>query len=142
MLVLCKILRLFIYILTDDEEYSLFYRDNLTQAIQILLPQKQKTFSEFFSAFLKFTLNFERSGKKDDPHSRYISQITVSEKGDSINVCKISFKRSLPQKTWHNGPKTVEICKLLPLPYLIIPVNIIQVEKLYVSATQNLKAFI
>ena len=61
MLVLCKILRLFVYILTDDEEYSLFYRDNLTQAIQIRLPQKQKTFSEFFSAFLKFTLNFERS---------------------------------------------------------------------------------
>ena len=79
MLVLCKILRLFVSILTHDDEYSPLYRHNLTQAIQILLSQKQKSFSEFFSAFLKSTLNFEHSRKKDDPHSRCISQITVSE---------------------------------------------------------------
>ena len=82
MLVLCKILRLFVSILTDDDKYCLLYRDNLTQAIQILLSQKQQTFSRFFSAFLKSTLNFEHSRTKDDPHSRCISQITVSEKGD------------------------------------------------------------
>ena len=82
MLVLCKILRLFVSILTDDEEYSLLYRQNLTQAIQILLSQKQQSFSQFFSAFLKSTLNFEHFRKIDDPHSRCISQITVSEKGD------------------------------------------------------------
>ena len=51
------------------------------QPIQILLSQKKKTFSEIFSAFLKSTLNFEHFGKKDDPHSRCISQIPVSEKG-------------------------------------------------------------
>ena len=79
MLVLCKILRHFVSILTHDDEYSPLYRHNLTQAIQILLSQKQKSFSEFFSAFLKSTLNFEHSRKKDDPHSRCISQITVSE---------------------------------------------------------------
>ena len=99
MLVLCKILSLFVNTLTDDEKYSLLYTDNLMQPIQILLSQKQKPFSEFFSAFSKSTLNFEHSGKKDDPHSRCIPQITVSEKRDSINVCKILFKRSLPQKT-------------------------------------------
>ena len=104
MLVLYKILRLFVYTLTDDDKYCLLYRDNLTQPIQILLSQKQKAFSQFFSGFLKSTLNFEHSGKKDDPHSRCISQITVFEKGDSINVCKIPFKRSLPQKTWQEGP--------------------------------------
>ena len=109
------------------------------QPIQILLSQKQKTFSELFSAFFKSTLNFEHSQKKDDPHSRCFSQITVSEKGDSINVCKIPFKRSLPPKTWQKGPKTVEISTTLPLPYLFIPVDIIQLEKVYVSATQNLK---
>ena len=52
------------------------------QPIQIVLSHKQKTFSQFFSAFLRSTLNFEHSGKKDDPHSRCISQITISEKGD------------------------------------------------------------
>ena len=99
MLVLCKILSLFVNTLTDDDKYSLLYRDNLMQPIQILLSQKQKTFSQFFSAFLKSTLNFEHSLKKDDPPSQCISQITVFEKRDSINVFKIPFKRSLPQKT-------------------------------------------
>ena len=104
MLVLCKILRLFVYTLTDDDKFYLLYTDNLTQPFQILLFKKEKTFSQFCSAFLKSTLNFEHSRKKDDPHSRCISQITVSEKGDSVNVCKIWFKRSLPQKTWEEGP--------------------------------------
>ena len=91
MSVLCKILRLFVNILTAEGKYSLLDRDNIMQPIQILLSQKQKTFSQFFSAFLKSTLNFEHSRKKDDPHSRCISQITVSEKGDSINEFKNPF---------------------------------------------------
>ena len=139
MLVLYKILRLFVYTLTDADKYCLLYRDNLTQPIQILLSHKEKTFSQFFCAFLKSTLNFERFGKKDGPHSRCISEITVSEKGGSINVCKIQFKRSLPEKTWQKGGKTVEIFKTLPLPYLFIPVNIIQSEKVSVCAMKNLK---
>ena len=64
MLVLCKILGLFVNTLTDDDKYSLLYRDNLTQPIQILLSQKQKTFSQFFSTFLKSTLEFETFQKK------------------------------------------------------------------------------
>ena len=59
MLVLCKIYGLFLNTLADADKYSLLYKDNLTQPIQILLSQKQKTFSEFFSAFSKSTLNFE-----------------------------------------------------------------------------------
>ena len=64
MLVLRKFLRLFVKTLTDDEKYSLLYRDNLTRPIQVLISQKQKTFSQFFSAFLKSTLNFEKFQKK------------------------------------------------------------------------------
>ena len=78
MLVLCKILSLFVHTLTDDDKYSLLYRDNLMQPTQILLSQKQKPFSQFFSAFLKSTLNFEHFRIKDDPHRRCISQISVS----------------------------------------------------------------
>ena len=59
MLVLWKILRLFVNTLSDDGKYSLLYRVNLTQPIQILLSQQKKTFSQFLSAFLKCTLNFE-----------------------------------------------------------------------------------
>ena len=55
MLVLCKILRLFVNTLTDDDKYSLLYRENLTQQIQILLSQKPKTFSQLFSEILKRT---------------------------------------------------------------------------------------
>ena len=82
MLVLCKILRLLVNTLTDDKGYSLLHRENLTQPIEILLSQKQKCFSHFFSAFLKSKLNFAHFQKKDDPHSRCISQITVSENGE------------------------------------------------------------
>ena len=82
MLVFCKIVRLFVNTLTDDDKYSLLYRDNLTQQIQILLSQKPKTFSQLFSEYLKRILNFEHFQKKDDPHSRCSSQITVSQKGD------------------------------------------------------------
>ena len=39
MLALWKILRLFVNTLTDDEKYSLLYRVNLMQPIQILLSQ-------------------------------------------------------------------------------------------------------
>ena len=82
MLVRCKFLRLLVRTLTDDEKYYLLHRENLTQPIQILLSQKQKTFSQFFSEFLKSTLNFEHFQTKDHPHSRITSQITVAEKGE------------------------------------------------------------
>ena len=82
MLVLCKILSLFVNTLTDDDKYSLLYRDNLTQQIQILLSQKPKTFSKLSSEILKPTLNFEHFQKKKGPRSRCSSKITVSEKGD------------------------------------------------------------
>ena len=98
MLVLCKFLRLLVNTLTDDEKYSLLYRENLTQPIQILLSQKRKTFSQFFSAFSISPLNFAHFQKKDDSHSRCISQITVSEKGEYINVCKKPFWKSLQKK--------------------------------------------
>ena len=82
MLVLWKMLGLLFNTLTDDDKYSLLYRDNLPQQIQILLSQKTKTFSRLSSEIFIPTLNFEHFQKKDDPHSRCSSQITVPEKGD------------------------------------------------------------
>ena len=43
---------------------SLLNRDNLTQPILMQLSQKLKTFSQFFSAFLKCILNFGHFQKK------------------------------------------------------------------------------
>ena len=82
MLVLCKFLKLLVNRLTDDEKYSLLYRENFTQPIEMVVSQKRKNFSRFFSAFLKSTLNFKHFEKTDDPHSRCIFQISVSKKGD------------------------------------------------------------
>ena len=64
-----KIPRFLVNILTVDGKHYLLNRDNLTQPIQMQLSQKQKTFSEFFFAFLKSILNFKHLPKKDDPHS-------------------------------------------------------------------------
>ena len=80
LLLICKMSRLFPNTLSADGKYSLLNRDNLTQPIQMQVSRKQKTFSEFFSAFLKSSLNFEHFQKKDDSHSSDISEITDSEK--------------------------------------------------------------
>ena len=82
MLVLCKFLRLLVNTLTDNDKYSLLYRENLTQPIQILLSQKQKTFSHLLSSFLKSKLSFAHFQKKDYPHRRCSSQIAVSKKDE------------------------------------------------------------
>ena len=50
------------------------------------LSQKQKTFSQFFSKFLKSSLNFEHFQKKDDSHSWVISEITDSKKHGYLNI--------------------------------------------------------
>ena len=75
-------LRLFANKLTPEDKYSLVNRDKVKQPIQILLSEKQKSFSQFFSSFLKSTLNFQHFRKKDRTHSRCISEITDSVKGD------------------------------------------------------------
>ena len=64
-----KILRPFANTLAVNDKHYLLNRDNLTQPIQIQLSQKQKTFSQFFFAFLKSILNFKHVPKKDAPHS-------------------------------------------------------------------------
>ena len=69
LLVIHKILMLFLNTLTVDENYYLLIRDNIAETLQIELSEKQKTFFQFFLAFLKSILNFKHLPKKDDPHS-------------------------------------------------------------------------
>ena len=75
-----KALYVFVNTLTADDQYSLLNIDNLMQPIRTQLSQRLQGFSEFFLAFSKSTLNFEHFQKKDDLHSRFISEITHSEK--------------------------------------------------------------
>ena len=59
---------------------------NFTQQLEAPLSQKQKTFSQFFFAFLKCALNLEHLGIKDEYPSLVISRIIDSERGGYLNV--------------------------------------------------------
>ena len=74
-----QVLGLLVNTLSVDDKYALLKRENLTISIQMQLSQKQKTFSCFFSPFLKTRSNFEHFEKKDDPHKFCISEITDFE---------------------------------------------------------------
>ena len=59
---------------------------NFTQQLEALLPQKQKTFSGLFLAFLKCALSLEHFEQKNEYSSLLISKVIVSERGDYIIV--------------------------------------------------------
>ena len=81
-----KILRLFLNALTADDKYSGTNIQNLLQQFQTPLSQKQKTFSCFFIAFLKWAWNLEHFRKKDEYPSLFISEIIDAEKRGYLNV--------------------------------------------------------
>ena len=79
LLLTCQILGLLVKTSVADEKYPVLTRDNLTIPIQVQWSPKQKTFSEFFAAFLKFQLNFEYFEVKYNPHRFCILEITDCE---------------------------------------------------------------
>ena len=62
---------------------------NFLQQLEAPFSQKQKIFSGFFIAFLKFVLNLEHFEKKGEYPSRVISKIIESERGGYLNVLKV-----------------------------------------------------
>ena len=78
-LLTCQILGLLVNTLATNEKGPVLNRDDLSIPIQIQLSQKQKTFSEFFAAFLKSRLNFKISETKNDPHRFCIFEVTDSQ---------------------------------------------------------------
>ena len=85
-LVWCEILRLFVKSLTADDKYSGRNMQNLLQQFETLLSPKQKIFSEFFIAFLKWAWNLEHLQKEDEYPSRIISEIIDAEKRGYLHV--------------------------------------------------------
>ena len=59
---------------------------NLRQQFQTPLSQKQKAFSQFFIAFLKFPSNLEHFQKKDEYPSLIISKIIDAERRAYLNI--------------------------------------------------------
>ena len=72
--------------MTTDYMYSCRNMLNFTQELEAPLPQKQKTFSGIFLAFLKCALNLEHFEKKNEYCSLVISKVIDSERGGYINV--------------------------------------------------------
>ena len=72
--------------MTTDDKYSRRNMLNFTQQLEAPLPQKQKTFSGLFLAFLKCALNLEHYEKKDEYSSLVISKVIDSEGGSYLNV--------------------------------------------------------
>ena len=80
-----EILRLFVNALTADDKYSGSNMQNLPQQFQTPLSRKQKTFSGFFSEFLKYPWNLEHFPKKDEYPSLIISEIIQAERRGYLN---------------------------------------------------------
>ena len=94
LIVICKVLGMFVNILTTDDNYSLLNRDNLRKPIQMQLSQKHKIFSEFIYAFLKSRLSFEHFQKKED----FIAAVFPKLQTPKKRVKKIS------KKSFFRGP--------------------------------------
>ena len=81
-----EILRPFVNGLTADDKYSSTNMKNLRQQLQTPLSHKQKTFSEFFIAFLKCAWNLEHFQEKDEYPCLIISEIIDAERRGYLNV--------------------------------------------------------
>ena len=81
-----EILRPFVNGLTADDKYSTTNIKNLPQQFQTPLSPKQKTFSEFFIAFVKCAWKLEHFQKKDEYPSLIISEIIEAERRGYVNV--------------------------------------------------------
>ena len=85
-LVRSKILGLFINTLTAEYMYSRRNMQTFRQHIQTSLSLKQKSFSRFFIAFLKYTGNREHFQKKEESSSLSISEIIDSKGGGYLSA--------------------------------------------------------
>ena len=68
-LVKCEILGVFVNKLVAGGKYPLRNCKSLPLPIQIQVPKKRKTFSEFFVLFQESTSIFKSFEKKDDRHN-------------------------------------------------------------------------
>ena len=104
-----EILRLFVNTLTADDIYSCYKSQKFGKAIQMQLSKNPKIFLEFFNAFLESTSNFQLFPKKDEAHSKTISDINDSGRSFYLIVLKAMFQDSLGHSMCWLVLKTQEI---------------------------------
>ena len=72
--------------MTADYMYFRQNVENLPQQVQTQISLKPKTFSGFFIASLKSTLNLEYFDEKDESHSLSITEINNCKTSSYLNV--------------------------------------------------------
>ena len=77
---------MFVNALTADDKNSGSNMQNFPEQFQTPLSQKQKTFSGFFIAFLKYAWNLEHFQKRDEYPSLIISGIIDAKRRGYVNV--------------------------------------------------------
>ena len=80
--------------MTAEYTYSRRNMQTFTQQVQTPLSLKQKAFSGFFIAFLKFTWNGEHFQKKGDSSSLSISEIIDSKRDGYLSALKALLQNS------------------------------------------------
>ena len=85
-LVRSEVLEQFVNTMTAVYNYFLLNLENLPQKVQTLISLKGKTFSTFFIASLKSTLNLEYFEKKDQSHSLSITEINNCRTSSYLSV--------------------------------------------------------
>ena len=80
--------------MTAEYTYSRRIMQTFTQQVQTPLSLKQKTFSGFFIAFLKSTLNGEHFETKGESSSLSISEIIDSKIGGYLSAWKALLQNS------------------------------------------------
>ena len=85
---------MFLNTLTAEYMNSCRNMQTFTQQVQTPLSLKQNTFSGFFIAFLKFTLNGEHFQKKGESSSLSISEIIDSKRDGYLSACKALYQNS------------------------------------------------
>ena len=140
LLVICKVFRMFLNILTGDDKYSLLNRDNLNlrHYFQMQLPQKQKNFLNFFFHF--WNLHYVLNIFKQKWHSQLMYFRNYGHRKMLLDKSLKSLVSENPlTSNMVSGPNTVEIWTTPTLPYLLITVNATKLEKASLSDKEIFK---
>ena len=98
-LVRSEVLRQFVNTITAVYNYIRQNLENLRQQVQTQISLTPKTFSRFFIALMKSTLNLEYLEKKDQSHSLSITEINNCKPSSYLIVYKAIFHATLRQPT-------------------------------------------
>ena len=80
-----EVLGQFVNTMTAVWNYFRYNLENLKKQVQTQISLKRKSFSEFFIAYMKSTLNLEYFEKKDQSHSLSITEINNCKTSSYLN---------------------------------------------------------